>query len=185
MYTIFFRSIYLVVLKICRFVLCVMGQVLTRLYQSINNELLMGSSSDNEHALYRGVDVLNECDNTLALMKEAFSHVPNPNLDYTLRNVTSELAKRYIDKIASGCETVEALQSAINSSLSKFMPTMEMVWTTIQLTWAMAGANQHLFDNHLNNTDLHDHLNEKSLELEDINGMILLQQIIYYWIVIL
>jgi len=140
-----------------------MGQVITQLYLS----------SDNKHCLYKGIDVLNECDNTLALIKDAFSLVPKPSLEYMLRSVTSKLARRYIDKIASGCETQEALQSAINKSLSKFMPTMEMVWTTIQLAWAMAGANQHLFDNQLHNTDLHDHLNEKSLELEDISGMIL------------
>lgn len=156
-------------LKICRLILCVMGQVITQLCQS--SGLVMGASTDNEHCLYKGVDVLDQCDNILSLMKEAFSLVPNPNLEYMLRNVTSKLARRYIDRIATGCETLEALQLAINNSLSKFMPTLEMIWTTIQLAWAMAGANQHMFDNQLNNADLHNNLNGKSLEMEDMSGM--------------
>lgn len=164
-----FRSIYLVVLKICRLILCVMGQVITQLCQS--SGLVMGSSTDNEHCLYKGVEVLDQCDDTLALMKEAFGLVPNPNLEYMLRNVTSKLARRYIDKIATGCETLEALQSAINKSLSKFMPTLDMIWNTIQLAWAMAGANQHMLDGQLNNADLHNNLNGKSLEMEDMCGM--------------
>lgn len=165
----FSRSIYLVVLKICRLVFCVMGQVITQLCQS--SGLVMGASTDNERCLYKGIEVLDQCDDTLALMKEAFGVVPNPNLEYMLRSVTSKLARRYIDKIATNCETLEVLQAAINKSLSKFMPTLDMIWTTIQLAWAMAGANQHLFDTHLNNSDLHNNLNEKSLDIEDICGM--------------
>lgn len=156
-------------LKICRLVLCVMGQVITQLCQS--SGLVMGSSTDNERCLYKGVEVLDQCDDTLSLMKEAFSLVPNPNLEYMLRNVTSKLARRYIDKIATGCETMEALQLAINKSLSKFMPTLDMIWNTIQLAWAMAGANQQMLDGQLNNADLHDNLNKKSLEMEDMCGM--------------
>lgn len=146
-----------------------MGQVITQLCQS--SGLVMGASIDNDHCLYKGVDVLDQCDNILSLMKEAFSLVPNPNLEYMLRNVTSKLARRYIDRIATGCETLEALQLTINNSLSKFMPTLEMIWTTIQLAWAMAGANQHMFDSQLNNADLHNNLNGKSLEMEDMSGM--------------
>lgn len=145
-----------------------MGQVITQLCPS--SGMVMGTSTDNEY-LYKEVEVLDHCDDTLALMKEAFSLVPNPNLEYMLRNVTSKLARRYIDKITIGCETLEALQLAINKSLSKFMPTMDMIWMTIQLAWAMAGANQHMFDSQLNNTDLHDSLNGKSLEMEDMCGM--------------
>lgn len=167
----FFRSIYLVVLKICRLVLCVIGQVITQVCQS--SGLVMGSSTDNEHFLYKGVDVLDQCDDTLALMKEAFSMVPNPNVEYMMRSVTSKLARKYIDKIAIGCENLEALQSAVNKSLSKFMPTLDMIWTTIQLAWAMAGGNQHMFGGQLNNLDLHENLNGKSLEMEDMCGMCL------------
>lgn len=144
-----------------------MGQVVTQLCQS--SELLMDTSMD--YCLHKGVEILDQCDDTLALMKEAFSLVPNPNLEYMLRNVTSKLARRYIERIAIGCENVEVLQLAINKSLSTFMPTMDMIWTTIQLAWAMAGANQHMFDGQLNNTDLHDNLNGKSLEMEDMCGM--------------
>lgn len=146
-----------------------MGQVITQLCQSSRSTI--GASTDNERCLYKGVDVLDQCDDTLALMKEAFSLVPNPNLEYMLRSVTSKLARKYIDKIAMDCVTVEAMQLAINKSLSKFMPTLEMIWTTIQLAWAMAGANQHMFDCQLNNANLHDHLNGKSLEMEDMCGM--------------
>jgi len=145
-----------------------MGQVITQLCQS--SELIMGTSNDNEHCLYKGVDVVDQCDDALALMKEAFGLVPNPNLEYMLRSVTSKLARKFIDKIANGCETLEALQIAINKSLSKFMPNLDMIWTTIQLAWAMAGANQHMFDSQLNNANLHDNLNGKSLEMEDICG---------------
>lgn len=155
-------------LKICRLVLCVMGQVITQLYQAPG--LIMGTSTENERCLYKGVEVLDQSDDTLALMKEAFGVVPNPNLEYMLRNVTSKLARRYIDKIAIGCETLETLQLAINKSLSKFMPTLDMIWTTIQLAWAMAGANQHMFDGQLNNIDLHNNLNGKTLEMEDMCG---------------
>jgi len=144
-----------------------MGQVVTQLCQS--SGLLIDTSID--HCLHKGVEILDQCDDTLALMKEAFGLVPNPNLEYMLRNVTSKLARRYIEKIAFGCENLEALQLAINKSLSTFMPTMDMIWTTIQLAWAMAGANQHMFDGQLNNIDLHDNLNGKSLEMEDICGM--------------
>lgn len=146
-----------------------MGQVITQLCQS--PRLTMGTSTDIECCLYDGVDVLDQCDDTLTLMKEAFSLVPNPNLEYMLRNVTSKLARKYIDKIAVDCVTVEAMKSAINKSLSKFMPTLEMIWTTIQLAWAMAGANQSMFDCQLNISDLHDNLNGKSLEMEDMCGM--------------
>lgn len=163
---------YLVVLKICRLVLCVMGQVIIQLCQS--SGLVMDISSDNEHCLHKGVEILDQCDDTLALMKEAFSLVPNPNLEYMLRSVTSKLARRYIDKIAIGCENLDALQLAINKSLSKFMPTLDMIWITIQLAWAMAGANQHMLDNQLNNIDLHDNLIGKSLEMEDMCGKNLL-----------
>jgi len=155
-----------------------MGQVVTQLCQS--SGLVMDTSTNNEHCLHKGVEGLDQCDDTLALMKEAFSLVPNPNLEYMLRSVTSKLARRYIDKIAIGCENLEALQLAINKSLSKFMPTLGMIWTTIQLAWAMAGANLHMFDGQLNNTDLHDNLNEKPLEMEDISGMnILFGKFIY------
>lgn len=163
-----FRSIYLVVLKICRLILCVMGQVITQLCQSSG---LLVSTSINNECLYKGIEVLDQCDETLTLMKEAFDLVPNPNLEYMLRSVTSKLARRYIDEISNGCETLEALQLAFNNSLSKFMPTLDMIWTTIQLAWAMAGANQHMFDYQLNNEDLHDNLNGKSLEMEDMYGM--------------
>lgn len=146
-----------------------MGQVIIQLCQS--PELIMGTSTDNERCLYKGIEVLDQSDDTLALMKEAFGVVPNPNLEYMLRNVTSKLARRYIDKIAIGCNTLEALQVAINKSLSKFMPTLDMIWTTIQLAWAMAGANQHKFDSQLNNIDLHNNLNGKTLEMEDMCGM--------------
>ncbi|VVC40180.1 Hypothetical protein CINCED_3A020619 [Cinara cedri] len=161
------RSIYLVVLKICRLVLCVMGQVITQLCQS--SELVMGSSTDKEHCLYKGVELLEQCDETLALMKEAFGLVPNPNVEYMLRSVTSKLARRYIDKIAFSCETLETLKLAMNKSLSKFMPTMDMIWTTIQLAWAMAGSNQYVVDDQLNNSELHNNLYGKSTEMEDIN----------------
>jgi hypothetical protein len=146
-----------------------MGQIITQLCQS--PELIMGTSTDNERCLYKGIEVLDQGDDTLTLMKEAFGVVPNPNLEYMLRNVTSKLARRYIDKIAIGCETLESLQVTINKSLSKFMPTLDMIWTTIQLAWAMAGANQHKFDGQLNNTDLHNNLNGKALEMEDMCGM--------------
>lgn len=146
-----------------------MGQIITQLYQSPG--LVMGTSTDNDRCLYKGIEVLDHRDDTLALMKEAFGLVPNPSLEYMLRSVTSKLARRYIDKIATGCETLEALQFALNKSLSKFMPTLDMIWTTVQLAWAMAGANQHMFDGQLNNADLHDNLNEKTLEVDDIYGM--------------
>ncbi|XP_022160014.1 probable ubiquitin carboxyl-terminal hydrolase FAF-X [Myzus persicae] len=160
------RSIYLVVLKICRLVLCVMGQVITQLCQS--SGLVMGTSNDNECVVYKGVDVIDQCDDTLALMKEAFGLVPNPNLEYMLRSVTSKLARKFIDKIATGCDTLEDSIIAINKSLSKFMPNLDMIWTTIQLAWAMAGANQHMLNGQLNNADLHNNLNGRSLEMEDI-----------------
>lgn len=159
----------MVVLKICRLVLCVMGQVIILLCQS--SGLVMGTSTDNDRCLHKGVEVLDQCDDTLALMKEAFGLVPNPNIEYMLRSVTNKLARKFIDKIATGCETLEALQMAINKSLSKFMPNLDMIWTTIQLAWAMAGANQNMFDGQLNNADLHNNLNGRSLDTEDICGM--------------
>lgn len=146
-----------------------MGQVITQLCQS--SGLVMGSSIGKDHCLYKGVEVLDQCDETLALMKEAFGLVPNPNLEYMLRSVTSKLARKYIDKIAFNCDTLETLKLAMNKSLSKFMPTLDMIWTTIQLAWAMAGSNQHMFDDQLNNPELHNNLNGKSIEMEDMCGM--------------
>jgi len=148
-----------------------MGQVITQLCQS--SGLVLGTSNDNKCCLYKGVDVIDQCDDTLALMKEAFGLVPNPSLEYMLRSVTSKLARKFIDKIANGCDTLEDSIVAINKSLSKFMPNLDMIWNTIQLAWAIAGANQHMLDGKLNNADLHDNLNGKPLEMEDICGMLL------------
>ncbi|XP_050542237.1 probable ubiquitin carboxyl-terminal hydrolase FAF-X isoform X2 [Daktulosphaira vitifoliae] len=156
------RSINLVILKISRLILCVMGQVITQLYQSPG---LIINSSDSDECLYKGIEVLDQSEESLTLMKEAFNLVPNPNVEYMLRSVTLKLARRYIDRIAIGCESLETLQLAINKSLLKFIPTLDMIWNIIKLSWLMSGVQQKNCGDPLNNDH---HLNGKLLEMEDV-----------------
>lgn len=164
----FSRSIYLVVLKICRLILCVLGQVLTLLFES--SSLVMGPEN-GQGTCCKGIEVLDQSEHTLALMKEAFTLVPNPNLEYMLRSVASKLAQIYIDKIAFDCETIETLKLAMNKSITTFMPTLDMIWTTIHLAWAVTGSNQHAFDDQSIDPELLNNDNEKSIEVEDMCGM--------------
>lgn len=146
-----------------------MGQVLTLLFQS--SSLVMGPETGQGTCYYKGVEVLDQSEHTLTLMKEAFSLVPNPNLEYMLRSVASKLARKYIDKIAMDCETIETLKLAMNKSITKFMPTLDMIWTTIHLAWAMTGSNQHTFDDQSIDPELHNNVNGKTIDVEDMCGM--------------
>lgn len=119
------RSAYLTVLKLCKFLLTVIGN---------------GMACELDHTHIEAIE--NYDSHAVSVLKQALHTVPNQTTEFMLRNVASKLSQflsmRHIVKTRSG--TDKCLQ-LFKQALSWQLPTIGTIRAIIRLAWAASTGN--------------------------------------------
>ncbi|XP_046668911.1 probable ubiquitin carboxyl-terminal hydrolase FAF-X isoform X3 [Homalodisca vitripennis] len=133
------RSAYLMVLKICKLLLSVLGHVM---YRCLEESPVPGDQECPDGMVQR-------C--PVSVLKHALASVPNISTEYMLRNVACQLAENYAEQVASGeygeCPLVAA-------AMAWEIPGADTIRAVIRLAWASCFGNLHLLDHDLFNQQL-------------------------------
>lgn len=122
------RSAYLTVLRLCKLLLTVMGNMMA----CVMDEVQQTSTPENHdhHCNNRG---------RVAVLKQALQSVPNQSTEYMLRNVAAKLAQHLAHRIC-GTEA-DRCRQLFMQALSWELPDVATVRAIIRLAWAASTGN--------------------------------------------
>lgn len=129
------RSAYLTVLRLCKLLLTVMGNVMA----CVMDEVQQTGTSENHdnHVNNRG---------RVTVLKQALQSVPNQSTEYMLRSVAAKLAQHLAHRMLSGGPEADRCRQLFVQALSWELPDVATIRAIIRLAWAASTGN-------LNNTN--------------------------------
>lgn len=127
------RSAYLTVLKLCKLLLTVVGNVMA----CVMDEVQQAENHDSHYHNNRGFVVV---------LKQALQSVPNQNTEYMLRSVATTLAQHLANQMLSGGTESDRCRQLFMQALSWELPDRATICAIIRLAWAASTGN-------LTNTD--------------------------------
>ncbi|RZF36782.1 hypothetical protein LSTR_LSTR013963 [Laodelphax striatellus] len=186
------RSAYLMVLKMCKLLLSVLGHIMYRLMDESPPEQQQQQqqetdATDNNPAAATlppaaaatlcngGIDAatvqqlqsaaaagMQRC--PVVVLKQALANLPNSNTEYMLRTVVSKLAQSYTTQVLTNNKTECAMMAA---ALAWQLPGAETIKAVINMAWVARSGNLHLLDV-ADKDQLHDRLIENAAQHDDI-----------------
>lgn len=121
------RAAYLTVLKLCKLLLTVVGNVMA----CVLDEMQAGISENQENHAHNNRT-------PVAVLKQALQSVPNQNTEYMLRNVAAKLAQHLAHWVSSGGTESDKCRQLFMQALSWELPLMDVptIRAIIRLAWA-------------------------------------------------
>lgn len=124
------RSAYLTVLRLCKLLLTVLGNVMACM-----DEIQQAGFSENQD------NYTHNNRGPLTVLKQAFQSVPNQNTEYMLRSVAAKLAQHLAHRILSGGHEADKYQQLFMQALSWELPDVATIRAIIRLAWAASTSN--------------------------------------------
>lgn len=124
------RSAYLTVLRLCKLLLTVMGNVMA----CVMDEVQQTGTSENHdnHVNNRG---------RVTVLKQALQSVPNQSTEYMLRSVAAKLAQHLAHRMLSGGPEADRCRQLFVQALSWELPDVATIRAIIRLAWAASTGN--------------------------------------------
>lgn len=127
------RSAYLCVLKICKFGLSVIGNVLVRLNDETGNtECGISESNSNDSIQLTPVMYL----------RQALRSVPSHTSEQVLRQVSVKLSQALAEHMLTGTAG-EKLQAVFSQALTSDLPDMNTILAMVRIAWAASSSSLH------------------------------------------
>ena len=169
------RSAYLTVLKLCKLLLTVIGNVMALAM----DEEDQGNFSENRDAHSHNNRI------SITVLKQALQSVPNQNTDYMLRNVSVKLAQVLAMQLLMGKPETDRCRQLFMQALSWELPDIATIKAIIRLAWAASTGNL----NNINASTEYLHAlheaNQKEQRFLDNNDVLGMDLIYYIFIVII
>lgn len=161
------RSAYLTVLRLCKLLLTVMGNVMA----CVMDEVQSGTPENHDnHVNNRG---------RVTVLKQALQSVPNQSTEYMLRSVAAKLAQhlahRMLSTLSGGPEADRCRQLFLQA-LSWELPDVATIRAIIRLAWAASTGN--LNNINASNDVLHSmhEINQKEQRNPDNNDVLVCKE---------
>lgn len=126
------RSAYLCVLKICKFGLSVVGNILVRLNDDTGNTECVPEGNSNE-----SVQAM-----PIMFLRQALRSVPSHTSEQILRQVSVKLSQVLAEHILSGTAG-EKLQAVFSQALTSDLPDMNTILAMVRIAWAASSSSLH------------------------------------------
>lgn len=126
------RSAYLCVLKICKFGLSVIGNVLVRLNDDSSPDCGAPEGNSNESVQVTPVMYL----------RQALRSVPSHTTEQVLRQVSVKLSQALAEHMLAGTGG-EKLQAVFSQALTFELPDMNTILAMIRIAWAASSSSLH------------------------------------------
>ncbi|XP_024944100.1 probable ubiquitin carboxyl-terminal hydrolase FAF-X isoform X6 [Cephus cinctus] len=127
------RSAYLTVLKLCKLLLTIVGNVMACVMDEVQQQ--SGSVPENHD------NHLHNNRGPVAILKQALHSVPNQNTEYMLRSVAAKLAQYLANQMLSGGSESDRCRQLFVQALSWELPDMATIRAIIRLAWAASSGN--------------------------------------------
>lgn len=166
------RSAYFTVLKLCKLLLTVIGNVMVRV---IDEVVQQRSSSPENHDNHDNHS--NGVRGPIAVLKQALHSVPNQSTEHMLRTVAAKLAQHLADQMLSGGTESDRCRQLFVQALSWQLPDIATIKAIVRLAWAASTGN---LNNVNSSTDvlhaMHEtcHRENKMPDSEDVQGNLFL-----------
>ncbi|XP_063973678.1 probable ubiquitin carboxyl-terminal hydrolase FAF-X isoform X2 [Diachasmimorpha longicaudata] len=125
------RSAYLTVLKLCKLLLTVIGNLMA----CVMDEVQQATIPENHDTHFQNNR------NLVAILKQALHTVPNQNTEYMLRSVATKLAQHLASQMLSGGTESDRCRQLFIQGLSWELPDMATIRAIIKLAWAASSGN--------------------------------------------
>jgi len=124
------RSAYLTVLRLCKLLLTVLGNVMA----CVMDEVQQSGTSENHD---------NHVNNRsrVTVLKQALQSVPNQSTEYMLRSVAAKLAQHLAHRMLSGGSEADRCRQLFVQALSWELPDVATIRAIIRLAWAASTSN--------------------------------------------
>lgn len=159
------RSAYLTVLRLCKLLLTVMGNVMA----CVMDEVQQTGAPENHdnHVNNRG---------RVAVLKHALQSVPNQSTEYMLRSVAAKLAQPLSHRMLSGGPEADRCRQLFVQALSWELPDVATIRAIIRLAWAASTGN--LNNINASNEVLHSmhEINQKEQRNPDNNDVLVCKE---------
>ncbi|XP_076659536.1 ubiquitin carboxyl-terminal hydrolase-like faf [Halictus rubicundus] len=151
------RAAYLTVLKLCKLLLTVVGNVMA----CVLDEMQAGISENQENHAHNNRT-------PVAVLKQALQSVPNQNTEYMLRSVAAKLAQHLAHWVSSGGTESDKCRQLFMQALSWELPLMDVptIRAIIRLAWAASTGSL----NNINASVEMLHALHESKEKETVNN---------------
>ncbi|XP_034939757.1 probable ubiquitin carboxyl-terminal hydrolase FAF-X isoform X2 [Chelonus insularis] len=127
------RSAYLTVLKLCKLLLTVIGNVMACVLDDMQQH--QNENHEGHHQNFhnnRGM---------IAVLKQALNSVPNQSTEYMLRSVATKLAHHLANKILSNETESDRSRQLFMQAMSWELPDMMTIRAIIKLAWAASSGS--------------------------------------------
>ncbi|KAK7872586.1 hypothetical protein R5R35_013810 [Gryllus longicercus] len=146
------RSAYLSVLKMCKLLLTVVGQVMARVVDEPTPLMVppMHScpegASDGNGSMTSGGSPLGGPRSSISVLRQAFHSIPNQSTEYMLRNVAAKLAQALAEQMLRAGSDGERSRPMFVQALQWELPDMSTIRAIIRLAWASSSGNLQLLN---------------------------------------
>ncbi|CAG5097169.1 Similar to Usp9x: Probable ubiquitin carboxyl-terminal hydrolase FAF-X (Mus musculus) [Cotesia congregata] len=127
------RSAYLTVLKLCKLLLTVVGNVVA----CVLDDMQQSDNHDTHYHNNRGF---------IVILKQALQNVPNQNTEYMLRSVATKLTQHLVNQMPPGGTESDRCCQMFMQAVNFELPDMPTIRAIIKIAWAASTGN-------LNNVD--------------------------------
>lgn len=124
------RAAYLTVLKLCKLLLTVVGNVMA----FVMDEFCMQQENHHDNQTHNNRVLI-------SVLKQALNTVPNANTEYVLRRVAIKLAQQLTSYILLGGAESNRCRALFKQALSWELPDINTIRAIIKLAWAASTGN--------------------------------------------
>ncbi|XP_011304639.1 probable ubiquitin carboxyl-terminal hydrolase FAF-X [Fopius arisanus] len=160
------RSAYLTVLKLCKLLLTVIGNLMA----CVMDEVQQATIPENHDTHFHNNRSL------VAILKQALHTVPNQNTEYMLRSVATKLAQHLASQMLSRGPESDRCRQLFIQALSWELPDMATIRAIIKLAWAASSGNLNHADGTIEMLHTMHEANQKEQKTPDANDVLVCKE---------
>ncbi|XP_015113730.1 probable ubiquitin carboxyl-terminal hydrolase FAF-X isoform X2 [Diachasma alloeum] len=160
------RSAYLTVLKLCKLLLTVIGNLMG----CVMDEVQQATIPENHDTYFQNNR------NLVAILKQALHTVPNQNTEYMLRSVATKLAQHLASQMLSGGTESDRCRQLFIQGLSWELPDMATIRAIIKLAWAASSGNLNHADGSVETLHAMHEANQREQKAPDPNDVLVCKE---------
>ncbi|XP_047353087.1 probable ubiquitin carboxyl-terminal hydrolase FAF-X isoform X1 [Vespa velutina] len=159
------RSAYLTVLKLCKFLLTVVGNIVV----CVLDKVQAGHSENHNNHIQNNQD-------PVTVLKQALQSIPNQTTEYMLRNVAARLVKPLSLRMFSGGTDSDRCHQLFMLAISRDLPDVATIRAIIRLAWAASTGNLNNINASIESLHTMHELNQKEQRCPDNNDVLVCKE---------
>ncbi|XP_046818690.1 probable ubiquitin carboxyl-terminal hydrolase FAF-X isoform X1 [Vespa crabro] len=159
------RSAYLTVLKLCKFLLTVVGNIVV----CVLDKVQAGHSENHNNHIQNNQD-------PVTVLKQALQSIPNQTTEYMLRNVAARLVKPLSLRMFSGGTDSDRCHQLFMLAISRDLPDVATIRAIIRLAWAASTGNLNNINASVESFHTMHELNQKEQRCPDNNDVLVCKE---------